>query len=146
MAVQHIAGFSKLPANAVFFSDSNGDLCLDTGFAYDPNTQRLTAPMRLSGVSAALTASTTQTQAGGTPLTAEVNQVGTSANTNDAVTMPVAVVGMRVTVINNGANTIKVFPAAGANFDGGSGDAAVTQATTVNKTYVAITTLQWETL
>jgi hypothetical protein len=60
---------------------------------------------------AGLTAGTTQTQAGGLALTAAWNEVSTVANAKDTVVLPTAVAGKSVTVINNGANLMQIFPA-----------------------------------
>jgi len=65
-----------------------------------------------------LTASTTQTQGNGA-LTAEINQVSTVANTNDAVTLPSAISGIKCVIINDGANTLQIFPASGDNLGAG---------------------------
>ena len=59
-----------------------------------------------------ITASTTQTQGQGA-LTAEINEVSTVANTNDTVTLMTASAGKNIWIINNGANTLRVFPASG---------------------------------
>ena len=59
-----------------------------------------------------ITASVTQTQ-GQQPLTTHTNEISTCANANDTVTLPAAVAGVEVVVINNGANTLRVFPASG---------------------------------
>ena len=69
-------------------------------------------------VTAGITASTTQTQGNG-PLTKDVNQISTVANPNDTVTLPSAVAGYQVYVINDGANTAKVFPASSDNLGSG---------------------------
>lgn len=57
-----------------------------------------------------LTASTTQTQAGGLALTNVTNEITTVANPNDAVTLPTAAVNDVVKIYNNGANVLQVFP------------------------------------
>ena len=57
---------------------------------------------------AGLIAGTTQTQANGLALTAEVNEIATVANTNDTVVLPTAVAGLKVVIINNGANTLRI--------------------------------------
>lgn len=69
----------------------------------------------LDSTTAGVTASTTQTQ-GQQPLTAKVNEVSTVANIGDVVTLPSAVAGLRVTVVNNGANRLQLFPASGDKF------------------------------
>lgn len=70
-------------------------------------------------VTAAITASVTQTQVGGTALTTDFNFVSTVANANDAVTMQTAVAGMEVTVANDGANILQIFPASGDDLGAG---------------------------
>lgn len=69
-----------------------------------------------------LTAGTTQTAAGGTAITSSLATFATVANTNDAATLPPALAGMQVTVINNGANTLKVFSATAALGGAAGGD------------------------
>src|ERR1700722_12504658 len=56
-----------------------------------------------------ITAGTTHTQAGGTPLVSDLNTVLTASN-NDAVTLPVSVPGMDIEVSNYSANTIQIWP------------------------------------
>lgn len=74
-----------------------------------------------------LTASTTQTQVGGLPLTAQVNVVATVANAGDAVTLPSLEAGQWVDVYNAGAHAMSVFPFGAADtIDGGGAAAAVT--------------------
>ena len=68
----------------------------------------------LLDVNAGLTASTTQTQGQGA-LTAQVNEISTVANDNDTVTLPPAVAGTEIEIINDGANTLQMFPASGDN-------------------------------
>jgi hypothetical protein len=60
----------------------------------------------------AVTASTTQTQAAGIALalTGDIIRVSICANINDAIALPTAVAGRDVTVINNGANLLQIFP------------------------------------
>lgn len=65
-----------------------------------------------------ITASTTQTQGQG-GLANDVNQVSTVANTNDVVTLPVASTGRTCVVINDGAQTLQVYPASGDNLGAG---------------------------
>jgi len=61
---------------------------------------------------AAVTASTTRTQAGGiaVDLTGDFIQVSVCANANDTIALPTAVAGREVTVVNDGANTLKIYP------------------------------------
>lgn len=66
-----------------------------------------------------LTASTTQTQAGGLALTNVTNDVTTVANANDAVVLPTAAVNDVIKIYNNGANILQVFPASSDNLGKG---------------------------
>lgn len=74
-----------------------------------------------------ITASATQTLAGATALTARINRVNTSAASGNAVKLAALLPGQSQTIYNDGANPIKVFPAAaGVTIDGGSAGASVT--------------------
>jgi len=66
-----------------------------------------------------ITASTTQTQAGGQPLVAEHNEVATVANASDAVVLTVATLGLAQSIYNNGANELQIFPAVGDDLGDG---------------------------
>lgn len=92
----------------------------------DPTTANLFVSPLL--VKTGLTASVTQTQVGGLALTGYINVVSTVATTGDAVTLPVGATGGQTTVIviNNGANTMQIFPPTGAAIDGGTVNASVT--------------------
>lgn len=89
-----------------------------------------------------ITASVTQTQGNGA-LTSSKNEVSVVANTNDTVTLPTAFKGLEVIIINNGANTLQVFPASGDNLGAGV-DTSTTQASGLNVTYLAIDSTNWE--
>ncbi len=77
------------------------------------------------------------------PLTSRVNEVATVGVANDAVTMPAALPGLLITVINNGANILEIWPAAGDNLGAGV-NVAVTLAAGTNVTYQAVDTTNWE--
>lgn len=93
-------------------------------------------------VTASITASTTQTQGQGA-LTSDINEVSNCANANDTVTLPAALPGRYCLVINNGANTLQVFPASGDNLGVG-----VDTSTTINsgsrKMFIAFDSTNWE--
>ncbi len=91
-----------------------------------------------------ITASTTQTQGQG-DLSAEINEVSTVANTNDTVTLPSAFQGKVCVIINNGANTLQIFPASGDNLGAGV-DTATTLASGANVHYVAYDATNWESI
>jgi len=94
-------------------------------------------------VSATLTAGTTQTQAGGLALIGEVNEVSTVANVNDTVVLPAAAAGIKVVIINNGANTLRIYPASGDDLGQGA-DTFTSLAAGSNITFVAYDATNWE--
>ena len=73
----------------------------------------------------AITASTTQTQAGGTVLNAVISRI-TVANGSDAVTLGfAAAAGRAFVVINDTGQTIQLFPKSGDKLNDASANAAV---------------------
>lgn len=81
-----------------------------------------------------LTASTTQTQAGGTKITSAVAVV-TTANADDAVTLPKGYAGLQIEVVNLSANQLGVFPAPGDIAFPSVADAVIAQAASKNAIY-----------
>jgi hypothetical protein len=72
-----------------------------------------------------ITASTTQTQAGGTRIFRVVSRI-TTANANDAVTLAFkAKAGDAFTIINDSGQTIRLFPASGDKLNDAATDALV---------------------
>jgi hypothetical protein len=69
-------------------------------------------------VTNSITASTTQTQGQGA-LTSDINRVSVCANANDTVTLPSATAGMSNMIFNDGAQTLKIFPASGDDLGAG---------------------------
>jgi|APGre2960657404_1045060.scaffolds.fasta_scaffold210958_2 hypothetical protein len=67
-------------------------------------------------------ASTTQTQAGGTPITNAIAVV-TTANASDTVTLPKGYVGLEIFIANLSANALRVYPAVGDIIFGSIGNA-----------------------
>jgi hypothetical protein len=95
---------------------------------------------------AAITAGTTQTQAGATLLTGEYNKVtvGTAA---DGVLLPLlnaSLVGMVVVVKNNdGADSLNVYPNTGQQIDSAGANTAVALAATKTSHYIAASSSAW---
>ena len=77
-----------------------------------------------------LTASVTQTQAGGLVLRSSYNEVSTVATSGDALTLQgppnFPGTGIHTVVINNGANDLQLFPALGDDIGGTGVNASVT--------------------
>jgi len=91
-----------------------------------------------------ITASTTQSQ-GQQVLAADINEISTCANANDVVTMPKARASKWVTIINNGAETLQIFP--NIDDDLGSGaNTSVTLAAAGIVTYRAYDGTNWKTV
>lgn len=84
-----------------------------------------------------ITASTTQTQAGGTVLRSTINRI-TSANASDAVTLGFqAVPGREVTIINDSGQTIQLFPYSGDKLNDAAANASVSIADNTISRYVS---------
>jgi hypothetical protein len=90
-------------------------------------------------------AGTTQTQAGATALTGEINVVATVGTTSDGVKLPSAEAGLTCTVINNGANTLNLYPAVGDDLGAGI-DTSVNVSAGTNVTYTAYDSTNWESV
>lgn len=91
---------------------------------------------------ATITASTTQTQ-GQRPLTKDINEISTCANANDTVTLPIALEGRHCLVINNGAQTLQIFPASGDNLGAGL-NTSTTLAAGGRSLFIAYDSTNWE--
>jgi hypothetical protein len=90
-------------------------------------------------------AATGSTQGTATALTTSYNVV-TSVASSTGVVLPVATAGMRVTVVNRGANVLNVYPAGSAAIDGFSASAPVTLPASGTGTYEASGVAQWYTV
>lgn len=98
----------------------------------------------LSQITAGITAHVGSSQGDG-PLTSSYNEISVCANAGDAVTLPSAVAGYKVIIINNGANACDVFPATDDNIGAGA-DTAVSLAAGANITYLAYDVVNWATV
>jgi hypothetical protein len=136
--------FTRDGANTegVYISAGVG-LCYNGAATLFADATSVTLSSRLAHkVTAGITAGTTQTQGQGA-LTSDINEVSVCANANDVVTLPSAVAGYRVTVANNGAQVLQVFPASGDQFLGGAVDASTTVNAAAIKSWVAVTATLW---
>ena len=122
---------------------------LGTAYQVDASvalTEGITIPagkFLVDSVTAGITASVPQTQLQGLIISG-INEVAVCANDNDAITLPTAVAGYSVTVINNGANTLQIFPYTDDSIDAGAADASTTLAAGKTQVYVAKSTVVWE--
>ena len=92
-----------------------------------------------------LTASVTQTQAGGLALLSSYNEIGTVANPGDALTAFLVSAGARLIVINNGANQLQLFPGVGDDFGAGVDVAIEIDAGSVG-VFIGRTGVTWDVL
>ena len=96
-----------------------------------------------------LTATATAFAGGGqgsaTQLTSGYTNVTTVATAGDSVKLPTAAAGLSVTVKNNGATNLAVFPFTGDSINGGSVNASITLIPGDEKTFLAMDAINWET-
>jgi hypothetical protein len=99
-----------------------------------------------SSITAAITAGTTQTQAGATALVADINNISVCANSGDGVKLKAAAAGLYQTIINNGAESAKVWPATGDRINGGSANAVDSNLLSAGDTreYISIDGTNWD--
>ena len=108
----------------------------------------LTSTIRIKSVTDSITAGSTQTQAGATALTTEINRVTIVGTNGDGVKLPTAVAGYEILIINDdAAQNIQIWPASGDAIDGGSADAADgnTLAAGSARRYITTDTTNWYT-
>ncbi len=112
-----------------------------------PTTKKATmGTVRLDSVTAGITADPVQVQGNGA-LTTILNEVSVCANVGDVVTLPTAVAGLKCRIINNGANALGIFPAAGDNLGAGVNTRrAADLAAGSNLYYEAYDITNWEEL
>jgi len=93
-----------------------------------------------------ITASTTQTQVGGTAVLYRNYVRVVTGNANDAIRLPPinsVCLGVAITIGNASANALQVFPSTGQTINGGAANASVTQAASATKTYVSSSATNW---
>ena len=103
-----------------------------------------TGVLQLSQATTGITANTGSSQGDG-PLKSSYNEISVCANGGDAVTLPSAVIGYKITIINNGAQACDVFPATDDDCGAGA-NTAVSLAAGANITYFAYTVVIWVAL
>jgi hypothetical protein len=106
VTVQHIQNGDKGDTGATGATGLTGPAGSDGGFTALSTTDSITA-------------GTTQTQAGATALTTNLNRVTTST-AGDGVKLPTAAAGIICHVINDTANSIEVYPNTSDTLEGGS--------------------------
>lgn len=93
----------------------------------------------------AITASTGSTQATGVRLNYRNSRITVCANIGDAVTLPKAIAGYSMFVMNSGANSADVFPAELEQINALGADAAFAMATVTSAQFVCMVNGLWNT-
>ena len=109
----------------------------------DAEVSTIASPQVTAGVTAATQGQGAVSVTSGK--TAIIVEVATCANPNDTITLPAAVAGLQVFVINNGAQTLKIFPASGDNLGAGA-NTETTLAAGGSATFVAYDSTNWKAL
>lgn len=106
----------------------------------DLNTALAAGPIlsAYSGVTALSGGGTT-----GPVLIGSINQISTTAATNDSVSLPAAKVGARVIVTNGGTSTAAIYANALDHIGSGSAGGSTTQATGITAMYVCPVSNTW---
>lgn len=102
------------------------------------------AALTTDSVAPAITAKAGGGQDATLALSKNLNIVTTVATAADSVTLPAAVVGLRITIVNLGANALAVFPYTSDSINDAAADASVTQDPETTVTYNCYTGVLWE--
>lgn len=90
-----------------------------------------------------ITAGTTQTQAGATALTGQINNISTVTTAGDGVRLPTSVAGRIVWIINPTANSVQVYGASTDTINAVATGTGVAQAAGKTAAYVCAVAGAW---
>jgi len=127
--------------NALLGRTLIGGLTDDASTELQVNGSSKVTGYRLRGIGNALTAAGT-TRADALQLAAEINRVSTAAS-GTGVILPVGVVGMVITVLNAGANLMKVYASASETIDGTAGSNGVSLSAAARCDYIFTVANTW---
>jgi hypothetical protein len=99
----------------------------------------------LNSVNAGVTAHTGSAQ-GGETITKSITQIATCGTSGDAVTLPTAVAGLIVFVLNDGAEAADVFPNTSDNINEAGDNAAYSLAANKNAMFIAHDAQHWSVI
>lgn len=94
-----------------------------------------------SSVTANITAGTNAQGQGA--LTSDYNIITTASNNPSGVTLPTAVAGRRIMIVNKGANPVNVFPASGASIDALAANASIQMSVDAVMEFNASSSTRW---
>lgn len=92
-----------------------------------------------------ITAGTTQTQAGATVLTNEVNRIATNATVGNGVKLPPSVAGLTIIVVNATTKAMQVYGAGSDTINGAAATSGVSQMANSVVLYCCATAGVWQT-
>jgi hypothetical protein len=121
------------------------DIATEITNSIDKDGQTPISGILQHSVTVGQTANTGSAQ-GGNVIATEFYEIAVCANPGDAVTLPTAVAGQLVIVVNNGAQSADVFPASGDKIDGGSANAAFSLASGANALLICQDGTDWDSL
>ena len=84
-------------------------------------------------------------QASAEPILKELNVVAT-VGSGTGVIFPSSIIGMRITIVNTGANSLLVYPATGGAINALATNAGYSLASGQSTDFIAISSTQWMTL
>lgn len=102
------------------------------------------AALTTDSVAPAITALAGGGQSAATALTKNLNIVTTVATAADSVTLPAAAAGLRITIVNLGANALAIFPYTSDSINDVAVDNSVTQDPETTVTYNCYTGVLWQ--
>lgn len=131
---------------------SGGDLDIESGGAIKIAGTDVTAEVAAlsngAGATSATAAATAYAgggQGSATAITTAYTRFATVATNGDSGKLPTGALGKRITVKNDGAANLAIFPASGGAINGGSADASVTLYPGEEVTFTATSATAWET-
>ena len=149
---EHIGGTWQVESGGAAKVKSGGSMDIESGGALKVAGTDLTAEVAALASGAGATSGTAgaSAHAGGgqgsaTAITTAYTRFSTVATDGDSGVLPTAVLAKRITVKNDSANLLAVFPASGATINGGSTDASVTVQPGDEVTFTGTSGTNWET-
>ena len=136
------AGLAANEPKIVLTDGAAGDITVTAG---GTSGQVVVASPMQRNIAAGVTADVGSGQGDGA-FTADILEVSVAATDGDAVTLPVAVAGKVIMVINHGASSIDIFPVTSSYINEGSINAAVACAANASRMFIAYDATHWESL
>jgi hypothetical protein len=133
-------GVSQMAGSTVFFICPGNGVWLSSGLGTGQS-----GSLETSSYANALVAAGNNTATGATLITASITEFATVATTTNSAILPAATPGLTLTIINNGANTLNVFPAGTDKINTGSAGAATTVAAAAVTIFFTTAAGQWYT-